>query len=71
MQQPFTVTSFVIRFIHTNPGEQGHVYRGVIRHVQTDQEVQFSHWEEAQAFMQGFIPLNLNGTDQEQDSNET
>jgi hypothetical protein len=55
------ITSFVIRFVHEEavpPGEM-ETWRGAIRHVQTDQEVLFTHWGEALLFMEKFLPENV------------
>lgn len=52
------IVSFVVRFVQeqARAGEQAD-YRGVIRHVQTDQELAFSDWDDAELFMEKFIPL--------------
>lgn len=60
---PPTITSFVIRFVLTSEGEllEGSplpAYRGTIRHIQTEQELNFSSWQEAVAFIQRFVPLD-------------
>lgn len=53
------ISSFVIRFVvDGNAGEQSHPpYRGAIRHIQTEEELNFSKWEEAVSFIQRFVPL--------------
>jgi hypothetical protein len=50
------IVSFVVRFVQEKPipGEQP-VYRGVIRHIQTDRELAFTDWETAQGFMEKFV----------------
>ena len=53
---PPNITSFVIRFVQETP-EEDRPYRGNIRHVQSSQELNFTHWPEAVAFIQQFIPL--------------
>jgi len=57
---PPNISSFVIRFVVDSPpgGEQIHqTYRGAIRHIQTDEELHFSNWEEAVSFIRRFVPL--------------
>ena len=60
---PPTITSFVIRFVlapeseHPKDGSLP-AYRGTIRHIQTEQELNFSSWQEAVAFIQRFVPLD-------------
>jgi hypothetical protein len=53
-----TITSFVIRFIHGDPRTEALSYRGTIRHIPSNQEVHFTRWEEAEAFMRLFVPLD-------------
>jgi hypothetical protein len=52
------IVSFVVRFVQDQPptGEPP-VYRGIIRHVQTDQELTFTDWETAQGFMEQFVTI--------------
>lgn len=52
------ISSFVLRFVqekHANLAETG-VFRGSIRHVQTDQELAFTRWTDALDFMSQFVP---------------
>jgi hypothetical protein len=53
------ISSFVIRFVIDSAiGEQSHQpYRGAIRHIQSDEELNFSNWEEAVTFIRRFVPL--------------
>jgi hypothetical protein len=53
------ISSFVIRFVvDSAAGERSHpLYRGAIRHIQTDEELNFSNWEEAVNFIRRFVPL--------------
>lgn len=60
------ISSFVIRFVHPGAGpladpSEGGVfpYRGAIRHIQSDQEITFTRWEDAVDFIQRFVPLEL------------
>jgi hypothetical protein len=57
--QPPDITSFVIRFVHTPAAEEQTqaAYRGLIRHIQTNQEINFTHWSDAVAFIQNFVQL--------------
>jgi len=56
------IVSFVIRFVQEQPSQvPGEVaFRGSIRHIQTDQEIAFTCWEDATAFIQKFIPIGEN-----------
>ncbi|MEW6400437.1 MAG: hypothetical protein AB1649_01485 [Chloroflexota bacterium] len=56
-----TISSFVIRFvIESSPsaGEAQAVYRGLIRHVQSAEELNFHEWTEAVDFMRRFVQLD-------------
>ncbi len=50
------IASFVIRFVR-DPDAAG--YWGWVRHVQSDTEIRFTHWQEAQAFIARFAPAAL------------
>ncbi len=57
---PPNISSFVIRFVVDSAvtDQQSHQpYRGAIRHIQTDEEMNFSNWEEAVTFIRRFVPL--------------
>ena len=56
---PPNISSFVIRFVVDKVAdEQAHQpYRGAIRHIQTDEEINFANWEEAVNFIRRFVPL--------------
>ena len=57
-QLPPNLTSFVIRFvIEPAETEQSPSYRGMIRHIQTEEEINFSDWDEAVMFIQRYVPL--------------
>ena len=50
------VTSFIIRF--TQEQEQAPApWRGLIRHIQTDQEAHFAHIEDALHFIAQFVEI--------------
>jgi len=56
-----TISSFVIRFVMDSSAEAGRIhppYRGAIRHIQTDDEMNFSNWEEAVTFIRRYVPLD-------------
>jgi hypothetical protein len=62
------ITSFVIRFVYGESGSSSDTseialvsYRGAIRHIQTDQEIAFTNWQEAVDFIRRFVPLELEG----------
>jgi len=60
---PPNISSFVIRFVVDGipDGGQSHqTYRGAIRHIQTDEEMNFSNWGEAVNFIRRFVPLESN-----------
>ncbi len=71
MEQTLTpqITSFILRFIHEEPpaGEDSPerapgnavVVRGVIRNIQTNEEILFTRWQDAVDFIQHFVPLEL------------
>ena len=54
-----SISSFVIPFVQdqdeVNCPQPG--YRGSIRHVQTDNEIGFTRWDDAVAFMQKYVPI--------------
>jgi len=57
---PPNISSFVIRFVVSNPGATSPdqpVYHGIIRHIQSDEELNFSSWKEAESFIRRFVPL--------------
>jgi hypothetical protein len=57
-----SITSFVIRFVvdETHPDKDvPSCYRGAIRHIQSDKEMNFSNWEDAVAFIQRYVPFEI------------
>lgn len=55
-----SIASFVIRFVVDEPistGETHSGYRGTIRHIQSNEELAFSAWENAVEFIQRYVPL--------------
>lgn len=52
------ISSFVIRIIE-EPAQKGSTatYRGIIRHVQSDQEISFINWADVESFIQKFVPI--------------
>jgi len=48
------ISSFIIRFV-IHPGQDS--YRGEIRHIQTQDEVHFIAWDEAEAFIRRYAPI--------------
>jgi hypothetical protein len=54
------ISSFVIRIIEEPvQNESAATYRGIIRHVQTDQEISFVEWSDVELFIQQFVPIQL------------
>ena len=55
------ISSFVLRFVQDESKKSvaQSAYRGSIRHVQTDQELSFTHWADAILFMAQFIPIEV------------
>jgi hypothetical protein len=57
---PPSITSFIIRFVHEHQQEDQliqPVYHGFIRHIQSDAELNFSSWKEAESFIRRFVAL--------------
>ncbi len=54
------ISSFVIRFVRESAedSEESASYRGAIRHVQTDEEVGFTQWQDAVNFIEQYIPIH-------------
>lgn len=50
------VTSFIIRFTQ-EPAPDPAPWRGLIRHIQTDQETHFTHIEDALHFITQFVAI--------------
>lgn len=66
MHTETNLDSFVLRFVReTKPGEEQHrasvqarhTWRGSIRHVQSNQERHFTHWDDALEFISEFVNL--------------
>ena len=57
------ISSFVLRFVQEEPENSGPQpnCRGSIRHIQTDQEISFTHWTDALNFMSQFVPGEVLG----------
>jgi hypothetical protein len=53
------IDSFVLRFVEEQPTQAagGAAYHGYIRHVQSDQEIGFTRWEDAVSFINKFVPF--------------
>ena len=57
---PPTISSFVIRFVVEEPAETEAApppYHGAIRHVQSDETLNFSVWQDAVTFIRRYVPL--------------
>lgn len=67
-QVPPNITSFIIRFVHLEPGEYPAglpgdeaappSYRGTIRHIPSGEELAFTRWQHAEAFIRRFVSLD-------------
>jgi hypothetical protein len=57
--QETNISSFLIRFVDASqPVSQSDAsYRGVIRHIQSGDEIAFTRWAEATDFIQRFFPI--------------
>jgi hypothetical protein len=53
------ISSFIIRFVDATrlTHEARSTYRGVIRHIQSGDELSFTRWAEATDFIQRFFPI--------------
>ena len=54
------IKSFVIRFVIDEPPfpeETKSCYRGTIRYIQSNEEINFNNWEAAVKFIQRYVPL--------------
>ena len=51
---PPLISSFIIRFVM----EETPAYHGIIRHIQSAEELNFNEWKEAFEFMRRFVPLD-------------
>ena len=61
------ISSFVIRFVvsgSTSSAQEQPVYRGAIRHIQSDEELNFNRWEEAVTFIRRYVPLEVENGNQ-------
>ncbi len=54
------ISSFVIRFVSDPAADEDKrvAYRGAIRHIQTDEEVGFTQWQDAVNFIEQYIPIH-------------
>ena len=56
------ISSFIIRFVLNEAQEDlensaPHPYRGSVRHIQSDEELNFHLWEEAVEFIRRYVPI--------------
>ena len=54
------LTSFVVRFVHAAApaAAPARAWHGLIRHVQSDAERYFTRWDEAVAFIAGYVRVD-------------
>lgn len=56
-----SVNSFILRFVQGQPSENSQdvlTWHGVIRHVQSKQEIRFTHIEEALNFVASYVDID-------------
>lgn len=58
------ISSFIIRFVQNEAQDAvedsaQHPYRGSIRHIQSDEEINFHLWDEAVEFIRRYVPLEV------------
>ncbi|MBI5300570.1 MAG: hypothetical protein HY868_00420 [Chloroflexi bacterium] len=55
------VESFVLRFVHDTPDDgaspDAHAWRGVVVHVQSNTEINFTDFADAVAFIARYVPV--------------
>lgn len=51
------IVSFIVRFVQPESGERATPWHGVVRHVQSREEMRFTRVEEALQFMGRYVPL--------------
>lgn len=51
------IVSFIVRFVQPESGEHTAPWHGVVRHVQSSEEVRFTRVEEALQFMSRYVPM--------------
>lgn len=60
-----SIASFVIRFVLDEIAPSAAApprYRGAIRHIQSEKEMNFNTWEEVVEFIQRYVPLDANAS---------
>lgn len=59
MTESLDISSFVIRIIEEPAlNESAATFRGIIRHVQSDQELSFIYWSDVESFIKQFVPIH-------------
>ena len=58
MDESVNISSFIVRIVHSKTTAGSYSYRGSIRHIQSNREFQFVHWDEALGFMKSFLPMD-------------
>lgn len=69
MDRSPTINSFIIRIIVQEEALGLPSLRGTVRHIQSDQEINFNRWDEAEAFMQSFVQVPFSNQPIEKDPN--
>lgn len=68
-----TIASFVLRFIQEHVPESEsptNAWRGVVRHVQTSEEIRFVRVEDALAFIARYVDITQESTNDERTRND-
>ena len=53
------VASFLIRIVQDQPStDKASGFRGLIRHIQTDEELNFTCWQDVEEFIQTRFPID-------------
>lgn len=66
-----TIASFILRFTQEHiPGAKPscNAWRGVIRHVQTNEEIHFTRVENALGFISGYVDITAGGMGRNRDN---
>jgi hypothetical protein len=66
-QEP-KIVSFVLRFVYEKPPHRpdglADGWYSVVRHVQSDHERRFAHWEDIVTFIQQYVDLSNDAKDE-------
>ena len=57
MEESPQINSFIIRFVHAIPDQGETSYRGTVRHIISNESLQFTDWAEVEDFIKNYVPL--------------